>query len=355
MALPAYKLYGSDGSPYSCKVRAALRFLRIAYEWIPVFQEAAHSGELFSKHFPDIKTKVIPVLVRPDGTYANDSTPLLLELQAQHGKTWRSLFPTSAGARFLCALVEDFADEWLTKVMFEGRFHTLEDAKFGAAWQVLQNPLQSKNTDKALQAIDMFAARQRERRALVGCSDWTCMEKTLRGVCSALETNLRRGVPFIFGSRPTAADFAIYGQLRQLATDPLPSRIVMEYPSVWAWVFRVEDLSGYPDETEPSPDTPTVHPGMLDCLKLCGLCYIPLLLDNERAINEGRREIRVHIFEGAHLHCQPTFKYQLKCLQALRKQYDELPEAEKAQVDATLLNAGIRPETFQQGPPKSKL
>eukprot|EP00439_Symbiodinium_sp_Y106_P056432 s413_g7.t3 len=230
MALPAYKLYGSDGSPYSCKVRAALRFLRIAYEWIPVFQVAAHSthsGELFSKHFPDIKTKVIPVLVRPDGTYANDSTPLLLELQAQHGKTWRSLFPTSAGARFLCALVEDFADEWLTKVMFEGRFHTLEDAKFGAAWQVLQNPLQSKNADTALQAIDMFAARQRERRALVGCSDWTCMEKTLRGVCSALETNLRRGIPFIFGSRPTAADFAIYGQLRQLATDPLPSRILV--------------------------------------------------------------------------------------------------------------------------------
>ena len=72
MALPAYKLYGSDGSPYSCKVRAALRFLRIAYEWIPVFQVAAHSthsGELFSKHFPDIKTKVIPVLVRPDGTH----------------------------------------------------------------------------------------------------------------------------------------------------------------------------------------------------------------------------------------------------------------------------------------------
>ena len=69
MALPAYKLYGSDGSPYSCNVRAALRFLRVAYEWTPVFQVAAHSGELFSKHFQDIKTKVIPVLVRPDGTY----------------------------------------------------------------------------------------------------------------------------------------------------------------------------------------------------------------------------------------------------------------------------------------------
>ena len=107
--------------------------------------------------------------------YANDSTPLLLELQAQHGNTRRSLFPTSAGTRFLCALLEDFADEWLTKVMFEGRFHTLEDAKFGAAWQVLQNPLQAKNIDEALQAIDMFAARQRERRALVGCSDWTCI------------------------------------------------------------------------------------------------------------------------------------------------------------------------------------
>ena len=40
-----------------------------------------------------------------------------------------------------------------------------------------------------------------------------------------------------------------------------------------------------------------------------------------KAINEGRRETHVYLFEGAHLHRQPTFKYQLKCLQALRKQW----------------------------------
>ncbi|CAE7417697.1 unnamed protein product [Symbiodinium pilosum] len=180
--------------------------------------------------------------------YANDSTPLLLELEALHGTPRRNLHPESCGHGFLCALIEDFADEWLTKVMFEARFHTQEDAKFGATWQVLQSPDQAKNADAAIAAAEMFAARQRERRALVGCSDWSCMEKTLRMVCAALDANLRQGRPFIFGSRPTSADFAVYGQLRQLATDPLPSRIVMEYPAVWAWVFRVEDLTGYPDQ-----------------------------------------------------------------------------------------------------------
>ena len=73
----------------------------------------------------------------PDRSYANDSTPLILELDARHPKH-RTVVPASAVLAFIAALLEDFADEWLTKVMFEGRFHTEKDSEFGAAWQMQQ-------------------------------------------------------------------------------------------------------------------------------------------------------------------------------------------------------------------------
>ena len=114
-----YQLVGGDGSPYSCKLRAVLRYRRIPHVWQPQLEAAdvASPGEIgvnWSKRFPLLRAKVIPVLVRPDGTYTNDSSPIILELDAAHKD--RRLIPRRPGTAFLSALLEDFADEWLTKV-----------------------------------------------------------------------------------------------------------------------------------------------------------------------------------------------------------------------------------------------
>ena len=115
-----YQLVGGDGSPYSCKLRAVLRYRRIPHVWQPQLEAAdvaSPGGEIgvnWSKRFPLLRAKVIPVLVRPDGTYTNDSSPIILELDAAHKD--RRLIPRRPGTAFLSALLEDFADEWLTKV-----------------------------------------------------------------------------------------------------------------------------------------------------------------------------------------------------------------------------------------------
>ncbi|GBG29958.1 Serine/threonine-protein kinase ATG1a [Hondaea fermentalgiana] len=247
-----FELVGADGSPYSCKMRALLRYRRIPFRWVRTFGlMQGTDGDFWREKFPDLRAKVIPVLVRPDGTYGNDSTPLIQDLEQLVPDPQRSANPAHEGDRFLSQVLEDFADEWGTKVMFAGRFKSPEDATFGAAWQLWQSP------EAAAAGIDpqVFAQRQRGRRDMVGALDWAPMEETLREICRILSDMVKSGQAFLFGDTPSAADFALYGQLRQTIQDPLPAKIMYEFPMAWAWVWRVDDLSGF----EPRAEVASAH------------------------------------------------------------------------------------------------
>ena len=67
------------------------------------------------EHFPELKAALIPVLVSPDGSYHNDSTPMILALEEQIAV--RRVVPAAPAVAFVAALLEDFADEWMTKIM----------------------------------------------------------------------------------------------------------------------------------------------------------------------------------------------------------------------------------------------
>jgi hypothetical protein len=242
--------------------------------------------------------------------------------------------------------------------MFEGRFHTDADALFGASWQMMPFMASSEGVD-AVAAV--FAQRQRNRRMVVGSSDWNSMERTLREVCEALRANLRAGYAFVFGQRPSNADFALFGQLRQLAADPFPAKIVQQYPEVWGWVWRMDDLSGYnpPDDDGQKPAAPT--PATEALLRLIGQTYLPFLLANEKALLAGGKEqVRVSIFGGSAEHVQPPFKYQLLCIQTLRAQFARLAAADQAEVSVLLEQAGcpvsaLHPKTSSGSSPRPRL
>jgi len=312
-------LWGADGSPYSCKVRALMRYRRIPFLWKPVCDAGQFDGSLFER-FGGIP-KVIPVLEFGDGTYMNDSTPIIAELESKF--TSRSVIPKDDALSFFAALIEDFADEWFTKVMFEGRFHTESNAVFGASWQTFQN-VDMCATDGMEEVAADFARRQVKRRSLVGCTNWEMMERTLRLVCEILTDNLKSGHMFLFGSLPSNADFALFGQLRQLSADPLPAKIVHEFPHVWGWVWRLDDLSGY----ESAEGEYCMTSGALAMLALIGQTYAPFLLANSRALENGELSVSVTIFGSNH--SQPSFKYQNKCLMELRWQYESMQDKTEA-------------------------
>ena len=109
-----YQLFGALGSPYSQKIRALLRYRRLPYIWV---DEAARRQAALGA----VKAPVIPVLEYPDGTFANDSTPLVYDLEARHAA--RGVVPPDPAQAFIAHLLEDVADGFLLLVDGRRRRH----------------------------------------------------------------------------------------------------------------------------------------------------------------------------------------------------------------------------------------
>ena len=113
------------GSPYSLKLRAALRYRRIPHNWIVPPGYLGEGGELKAAD-----KGMIPVLQLPDGRYWADSTPMILALETRHPGV-RSLLPDDPTDRFLALLIEDFADETGVELP-EGPYETVAGFVMGS-------------------------------------------------------------------------------------------------------------------------------------------------------------------------------------------------------------------------------
>jgi glutathione S-transferase len=328
----ALAIVGAPGSPYSRKLRAVLRYRRIPHVWV---QRGSREG----RALPRPRVELLPQLVLPGAKEAlTDSSPLIRRLEGLY--PGRSVIPDDPALAFLDALLEDYADEWLTKAMFHYRWAFEADVAQAAAilprWFRIDQP-----EAEAVAAGRQFAERQIGRLGVVGSSPATAatIESSYRRLLSLLDARLAEA-PFVFGARPAAADFGLYGQLTQLAGfDPTPRHVALEVaPRVVAWVDVVEDLSGH----EPS-DADWVRrealPGSLRTLYAeVGRVYAPFLLANADALARGAGEVECTI-DGRPF-VQKPFPYQGKCLAWLREAYAALAAGDRAAVDAFLAGTG---------------
>jgi glutathione S-transferase len=325
------RLVGAYASPYSRKMRAVLRYRRIPFVW-------GLRGSREDVGLPPVPVALIPVLAWTDaeGDHAMvDSTLQIGRLEEHHRD--RSIVPADAATALLDALVEDYADEWLTKAMFHYRWAYAADA--AKASHVIPCDQQLDLPPEHLaRGAATFADRQIGRLAVVGSTPATTptIEASYRRLLTLLDAHLRQ-MPFVFGRRPSRGDFALFGQLSQLVGfDPTSAAIAAEQaPRVIAWVNRMDDLSGLGD---PASDdwTPRAAVGasLRPLLAEIGRVYAPFLLANAAALASGAAQVTCRI-DGADW-VQTPFPYQAKCLRWLREGHAALAAADRAVVDAAL-------------------
>ncbi|MDM7928320.1 glutathione S-transferase C-terminal domain-containing protein [Blastomonas fulva] len=331
--MQAVELLGAPGSPYSRKMLALLRYRRIAHRMIWGSHMQAMPG------YPAPKVKLLPTVYFGEGEAREavvDSTPIIRRLEAEYDD--RSVIPQDELLRFLDTLIEDFADEWMTKAMFHYRWHYAEDAANAGPLLIFWQD--SRYADEVARPMaDGFARRQIDRLYVVGSNEITApiIEASYQRLVGILDRIVQRQ-GFVLGTRPSAADFAIYGQLTQLGiVDPTPARIMAQSsPRLRAWLDRVEDLSGLPDGQWLEPGALWAHLGEL--LAEIGRVYVPFLLANAQAATAGQSDFET-IIDGKRW-TQPVFPYQAKCLLTLRAARDALSEDARQALDALLAGTG---------------
>lgn len=322
MSAEPIRVVGVPASPYSRKMRAVLRYRRISHAWIM-------RGSPEGRDLPRPRVDLLPQLILPGSSEAlTDSSPLIRRLESMH--EGRSVIPPDPVLAFLDALIEDYADEWLTKAMFHYRWAFPPDVEQAAT--ILPRWIMPTASDADLAAGgSAFRDRQVGRLAVVGASPTTAptIEASYVRLLAILEDRLR-SARFVMGDRPGSADFGLYGQLTQLACfDPTPRGIALrQAPRVVAWVDVVEDLSGLEPTDGHWIGRHDAGTTLRPLLTEIGRVYAPFLAANAAALDRGATTVEGTI--DGRPWTQQTFPYQRKCLQWLRDAWEGLIASDRA-------------------------
>lgn len=336
------RLKGAPGSPYTRKMLAYMRYRHIGYELL-IGDQSNQLG------LPAPKVELLPTFYLPDDDgeieAVVDSTPLIRRFETEFDG--RETVPADPVLGFINYLIEDYADEWLTKSMFHYRWYYDPDIRKAGNILPLWRGMQM--TDEQHEKAAAFVSdRQISRLYVVGSNDLTApvIEASYRRFLEIMNT-LITSQPFVLGNRPSSADFGIYAQLTQLARfDPTPMAICLkEAPRVYAWTDVVDDLSGQTCEEDGWISVSDVREVLGPLLTEIGRVYTPALLANARALEAGDKQMETTI-DGKPWQ-QPAFPYQGRCLGWINDEYQKMDADNKSRVHEILSGTGCEDLLFR--------
>ena len=229
-----YRLFGADTSPYSQKVRSFLNYKKVDFDWIV---RARGNEEEFQAA---ARAPTVPLLISPQRAASQDSTAMLAALEADHPEP--STVPDTGETAILALILEDFADEWLNKCMFQQRWSQMPDRKT-AAMRVLVQLNGGKRPRAYKKAVEQIGERMAARLPLVGAEEANgeILAQSLKAFATRLDSHLKHHL-FIFGGHPSVADFALAAQFQQILMDETPAAWLTENtPFLVAWCENMAD------------------------------------------------------------------------------------------------------------------
>jgi glutathione S-transferase len=321
-----YRIFGAELSPYSVKVRSYFRYKGIPHRWIVRNVDSTAEYQKYAK------LPIVPLVVTPEDTGIQDSTPIIERLEPLFPQP--SIHPSDPVAAFVSVLLEEFGDEWGNKWMFHYRWAREVD-QICCAGRIAR--MMMPTADEA--QFSVAAANVRERMVarvwFVGSNPQTApqIEASFGDTIGILETHLANRA-YLFGARPSFGDFAMWGQLYNLWTDPTPGAIIEgRAPNMLAWIHRML----WPRAEGEFETWASLEPTLMPLLqRQVGRLFMPWTAANAAAIAEGREEFSVEL-DGRKWTQKPQ-KYHVKSLAALREKYAAIPD--KQAVDKVLEQAG---------------
>lgn len=235
----SYRLFGAETSAYSTKMRAFLKYKGVPFDWTPRTQESEDELKRVAR-FP-----TLPILVTSSGFAVHDTTPMMEALEADSPEP--SATPADPALGFLACVLEEYADAWLAKTVFHYRWTRKKDQRLAAARAIddyyVTTPPENRKAAEDL-ALETMTGQLKTMQLDGELGD--VLEKSFKRFVKLLEEHLRKHL-FIFGERPSVADFAIAGQLIQMMKDPTPAKIIEkdgEFVAKWCEFMSAPTASG---------------------------------------------------------------------------------------------------------------
>ena len=309
MGVP-YTLYVMSNSPYSDKIRMYLRLKRLPM--VEVRENLRNREQTLRARTG--KT-MVPVVITPADQVMNDSTHITRALEVACPTP--ALRPTEPGRCGLDALLEDYADEWVVRVMLASRWLHEPDAEQNRTVIAADMTCGAPEVAVAM-AREMFSQGITATLRPMGATREALgfLLDDLRGLVADLDT-LFAGHRFLGGAEPTVADLAFYGQLNQIRRDPTGGGVVGDPARTHGrWLADIERRAdGAPAEHGggAAPDGEALAP----LARRIARTYLRFAVANAKALEEAPKgPLAVELADGVPFHAARA-GYNRKCLQAL--------------------------------------
>lgn len=275
-----YRLHGHPLSYFSRKLEAALVFYGIPFEAVEVALGKGGMTEVRKR----AGTHQLPVLETPEGWAIADTTPIMFMLDARFPK--RRLFPEGPTG-VLVHMIENFLDEWLGRTMVHYRWH-YEECAGPAALEMA-----SGNGEAAVE-IARWGLKACRATGVSTPHQQAMVEEEYARILEAAEEQLAVS-RYLMGDRPTAVDAVMIGGLRgHTLADPVPARLVEQFPRVLKWVE--EEADNWDGEGLVAPiEAPTGFARLM--IAEMSRSFVPFIKGLREALRKGEKAFIARVYD----------------------------------------------------------
>ena len=278
-----YKLYGTDFSLYTGKVRSYLR-----KKGIP-FKEIHSSIKVYKKFIvPRTGVQIVPIVQSPDDEVWQDTTIIIDALEDRFPEI--SVYPKTPKQKLVSLLLETYGDEWLLIPAMHYRW-AYQDVnqpyvfqKFGTIIspklpKFIRFRLGQKLGDRFRSMVPMLGIKEKSIPAI---------EASYEQLLADLDCHFQKH-DYLLGGHPSIADFGFMGPLyAHLYLDPYPGKYMREHaPAVAHWVERMNADEIATGDFLPDDEIPDT---LMPILQRMASEQVPVLLDTDRKLLVWARE-----------------------------------------------------------------